>query len=235
MSSQQSRAPIDLAPSAPPRPTLALVLALLAVPGSTLAWELPLGGLWIGLPLALAAIVLGLRARREGAGKGRATAAVVLAGLCIAQMAVWTAVSAFATDGSAKATSTTLAFRELERGATFTHIRNTKTRSRDANSEGDVIVFTNPLADNAGKRIGKLSTTCTTTTGARKFIKSVVTCAAVVELPDGTLTLQANLVPRRNTNSAAVTGGTGSYAGVSGVFTSKQAASGAVDTITLGP
>jgi hypothetical protein len=93
MASQQARAAIDIDPAAPPRPTLALVLAVLAVPGSTLAWDLPAGGLWIGLPLALAAIVLGLRARREGAGKGRSTAAVILAGLCIAQMAVWFAVS----------------------------------------------------------------------------------------------------------------------------------------------
>ena len=93
MSSQPSRAVIELAPAAPPRPTLALVLAVLAVPGSTVAWDLPSGGLWIGLPLAVAAVVLGLRARREGAGIGRATVAVILAGLCIAQMAVWTAVS----------------------------------------------------------------------------------------------------------------------------------------------
>jgi hypothetical protein len=94
MSSQSSRTAIDLAPQAPPRPLLALILALLAVPGSTVAWELPLGGLWIGLPLAVAAIVLGLRARREGAGTGLATAAIVIAGLCIAQMVVWTVVSA---------------------------------------------------------------------------------------------------------------------------------------------
>jgi hypothetical protein len=93
MSSQTSRAAIDLAPAAQPRPVLAFVLALLAVPGSTVAWGLPAGGLWIGLPLALAAIVLGLRARREGAAPGLSAAAVVLAGLCIAQMVVWTAVS----------------------------------------------------------------------------------------------------------------------------------------------
>lgn len=93
MSSQQSRAVIEPAPAAPPGPTLALVLALLAVPGSTVAWDLPSGGLWIGLPLGVAAIVLGLRARREGTGTGRALAAVILAGLCIAQMVIWTAVS----------------------------------------------------------------------------------------------------------------------------------------------
>lgn len=89
----QPQQTIALAPETGSRPTLALVLALLAVPGSTLAWDLPWGGLWIGLPLALSAIALGLRARREGIGTGRATAAIVLAGICIAQMVVWTAVS----------------------------------------------------------------------------------------------------------------------------------------------
>ena len=93
MSSQSTRTPIDLAPADQPRPTLALILALLAVPGSTVAWDLPAGGLYIGLPLGIAAIVLGLRARQQGVGKGRATAAIVIAGLCIAQMVIWTLVS----------------------------------------------------------------------------------------------------------------------------------------------
>jgi hypothetical protein len=232
MSSQQSR-PIDVAPAAPPRPTLALILALLAVPGSTLAWELPLGGLWIGLPLALAAIVLGVRARRENAGRGRAAAAVILAGLCIAQMAVWTAVSAFATEGSARSSaSRTLAFTELERGATFTHIRNTKGASSRSNLQGDVLAFTSPLADSSRKRVGKASTSCVTTTGARKFTKSTATCTGVVELADGTLTVQFNTTPRQPV-TGAVTGGTGAYASARGVFTSKPTESGTVDTITL--
>lgn len=70
----------------------ALVLGLLAVPGSTVAWDLPAGGLWIGLPLALAAIVLGRRARRAGAGVRMATAGIVLGSLCVLQMAVWIVV-----------------------------------------------------------------------------------------------------------------------------------------------
>ena len=94
MSTQPSRSAIEIAPAAPPRPTLALVLALLAVPGSTVAWDLPEGGLWIGLPLAVAAIVLARRARAEHVGVGRATVALVIAGLCIAQMVVWSVVEA---------------------------------------------------------------------------------------------------------------------------------------------
>ena len=88
MSASSHRAAVDVAPRTA-RPGLALVLAVLAVPGSTWAWDLPLGGLWIGLPLALAAIVLGVRARREGDRRRLATAAIVLAGLCLAQMAIY--------------------------------------------------------------------------------------------------------------------------------------------------
>ena len=78
------------------RPLLALVLAVLSIPGSTIAWDLPAGGLWIGLPLAIAAIVLGIRARRELAGRAgsrMAIAAVVLATLAIGQMVVFVALS----------------------------------------------------------------------------------------------------------------------------------------------
>jgi hypothetical protein len=91
MSISANRTAVDVAP-ATTRPGLALLLALLAVPGSTWAWDLPLGGLWIGLPLGIAAIVLGLRAHRAGAGRVMATAAIVIAGLCILQMVVYTIV-----------------------------------------------------------------------------------------------------------------------------------------------
>jgi hypothetical protein len=90
-----NRPAVDVGPQQA-RPGLALVLGLLSLPGSTIAWDLPAGGLWIGLPLGIAAIVLGIRARRAGVGVARATAAIVLAGLAIGQMAVWFAVSALA-------------------------------------------------------------------------------------------------------------------------------------------
>jgi hypothetical protein len=96
MENAVERPSIDIAPQRS-RPGLALVLALLAIPGSTVAWDLPAGGLWIGLPLAVAAIVLGLRARRElagGSGSVMATVAIVIAGLMIAMMVVWFVVEA---------------------------------------------------------------------------------------------------------------------------------------------
>ena len=92
MESSVTRPAVDVATDRP-KPGLALLLAILAVPGSTVAWDLPAGGLYIGLPLGIAAIVLGVRARREGVGRGMALAAIILAGLCIAQMAIWTLVS----------------------------------------------------------------------------------------------------------------------------------------------
>ena len=45
----------------------------------------------------------------------------------------------------------TLSFKELERGATFVHIRNTKTKYERANLAGDLLAFTNPLADASGR------------------------------------------------------------------------------------
>jgi hypothetical protein len=127
----------------------------------------------------------------------------------------------------------TLTFTELERGATFTHIRNTKGAKRQSNLQGDILAFTNPLADPSGKRVGKIAVSCTTTTGARNFLRSTLTCAGVLTLADGTLTLQANTTPNSPTTTAAVTGGTGSYANARGVFVSEEGRSGSQDTITL--
>ncbi len=96
MESTVNRPAVDVGPQRA-RPGLALLLAVLSVPGSTIAWDLPAGGLWIGLPLGLAAIVLGIRARRELAGEAgsrMALAAIVLAALALGQMVVWVAVSA---------------------------------------------------------------------------------------------------------------------------------------------
>ncbi len=91
-----NRPAVDIGPQRA-RPGIALLLAVLSVPGSTIAWDLPAGGLWIGLPLGLAAIVLGIRARRDlpgGTGSWMALAAIVLAILAIGQMVVYVAASA---------------------------------------------------------------------------------------------------------------------------------------------
>jgi len=94
VSTQTARTAIDRAPAKKARPGLALALALLAVPGVTIAWDLPHGGFYIGVPLAVAAIVTGLQARaRLSAGKGRimATIAVAVAALAILSVVAITA------------------------------------------------------------------------------------------------------------------------------------------------
>ena len=74
-------------------PVLAFVLALLSVPGSTLAWDLPVGGYWIGVPLSVAAIVLGFQANRALRGSRLAVAAIVIAALMLAVTAVCTVIA----------------------------------------------------------------------------------------------------------------------------------------------
>jgi len=98
MESTARRPSIDIA-AARPRPGLALLLAVLSVPGSTIAWALPSGGLWIGLPLGIAAIVLASRARQQPLsrpGTLMAIGAIALAALAIGQMVVYTIVSTVA-------------------------------------------------------------------------------------------------------------------------------------------
>jgi hypothetical protein len=82
-------------PARPARPVLALVLALLSVPGSMLTWDtLPGGGFLWGCPLAVAAIVLGVQARqRAQTGRGKALAAILIGGAMLAVMIVWTIVA----------------------------------------------------------------------------------------------------------------------------------------------
>ena len=90
MSTHTARPAVDLAPTKRARPGLALALALLAVPGVTIAWDLPHGGFYTGVPLAVAAIVVGLQARtRLSGGKGRimATIAVAIGALAILSVA----------------------------------------------------------------------------------------------------------------------------------------------------
>lgn len=72
------------------RPAWTLALGLLSLPGSTLAWDLPAGGFWIGLPLAVAAIVIGVRSRRESGPSTLASVGMFLAAAMIVLTVVWT-------------------------------------------------------------------------------------------------------------------------------------------------
>ena len=68
------------------RASVALALAILALPGVTIAWALPLGGLWIGVPLSLTALAIG----RGELPRGRAKAAMAIATIAL----VWVPICA---------------------------------------------------------------------------------------------------------------------------------------------
>jgi hypothetical protein len=89
--SASTPAPTIAIPEHRGRPGLALLLGLLGIPGVTLAWDLPLGGYWIGLPLAVAAIVLGAGAR--GTSPRRAWAAIALGAIEVLFTASWLVVA----------------------------------------------------------------------------------------------------------------------------------------------
>ncbi|MEP6953757.1 MAG: hypothetical protein ABI950_06810 [Solirubrobacteraceae bacterium] len=127
----------------------------------------------------------------------------------------------------------TLTLHELEKGATFTHVRNTRGARRQSSLQGDLFAFTNPLADAAGARVGTLHVHCVATVGAQNFRRSTLTCSGILHLRDGDLMLQADTRPSAATTAGAVTGGTGAYANARGVFVSKSGRSGSTDTITL--
>ncbi|MGH2952829.1 MAG: hypothetical protein ACRDK9_02255 [Solirubrobacterales bacterium] len=93
MESSATPTGIDLE-AQPTRPLLALVLALISIPGSTVTWDaLPGGGFVFGLPFAIAAIVLGVQARRRSTTEGgKALAAIVIGAAIVTMMAVWTVV-----------------------------------------------------------------------------------------------------------------------------------------------
>jgi len=126
-----------------------------------------------------------------------------------------------------------LTLHELQKGATFTHVRNSPASRGRANRLGDVIAFTNPLTDADGRPAGRLHVQCVTTVGSDDFLKSVLTCIGVLRLRDGDLTIQANTTPGAPTSVGAVTGGTRRYAGARGTFSSRTTASGSDDTILL--
>jgi hypothetical protein len=77
------------------RAGLALICGLLGLPGSTIAWDLPKGGYWIGMPLAAAAIALGVQAfpRVTGRQRGMAVAAIVLGVVEVLFTATWTVLA----------------------------------------------------------------------------------------------------------------------------------------------
>jgi len=139
--------------------------------------------------------------------------------------------------GSASAATTTLTFKEPEKGSTFAFVDNAPTSKKKHGfptsfSAGDEVIFTNPLEAEA-KLIGKIRVVCTATNnaGAKGFAAAGFICSGIAKIPGGTLVVAAEL--SEGTTEGAVIGGSGKYAGARGSFVSKEGKGGSTTTVTL--
>jgi hypothetical protein len=140
----------------------------------------------------------------------------------------------------ASAATTTLTFKEPEKGSTFTYVDVAPTAPKKhgfptAISPGDQLVLTNPLTESS-KTIGKLRARCTATAPAKTtsntaFLQAHFICEGVFTLPGGTLYANASIV--KAGTEGVITGGTGKYAGAGGTVLSKEVKGGSTTTITL--
>jgi hypothetical protein len=97
MSTTTTATPVDLAPHPDAKPRLALALALISIPGVTIAWDIALAAGLAGTAIGVAAVVTGLQARaRLGGATGTrmATVAVAIATLGLLSVIVFLAVGA---------------------------------------------------------------------------------------------------------------------------------------------
>jgi hypothetical protein len=93
-------------------------------------------------------------------------------------------------------------------------------------SSGDQVTFSSDLLDGTNEDVGDLEVVCSVTRPG-DFKQSHQQCQATATLPDGTLTLaRGGQVFGEGDASGPVLGGTGSYAGATGVFTESKERNG---------
>jgi len=95
MSTSTTGRPVDLVPNPHAKPGLALALAVISIPGVTIAWDIATAVGFAGTAIAVAAIVIGLQARSRlhGAkGTNMATVAVAIAALALLSVVFFLAV-----------------------------------------------------------------------------------------------------------------------------------------------
>jgi hypothetical protein len=141
-------------------------------------------------------------------------------------------VSALLASSAAAAGSTTLTFKESEKGGSFAFVDNAPKTGPQTISAGDEFVIKNPL-ESKGKRIGNLQALCVATKTVNGFAKAEFICTGTFTLAgQGTLTAQA--INKGGKTEGAITGGTGSYAGAGGTVVSKPGKGGSsTTTVTL--
>jgi hypothetical protein len=146
-------------------------------------------------------------------------------------------LAVFVFAGSASAATTTLTFKEPEKGSTFAVVDNAPTSKKKHGfptkfSAGDEVIFTNPL-EAEGKLVGKIRVVCTATNSAssKNFAAAGFICSGIAKIPGGTLIFAAELT--EGNTEGAITGGSGKYAGARGSFVSKEPEGKGASTTTV--
>jgi hypothetical protein len=134
----------------------------------------------------------------------------------------------------------TLVLTWLTKQATFTFVDNAPKAKFTSEGEprrlspGDREVFSIPVADQQGKRVGRFDGECVVVRpGTHRAHEEL--CTGAYRLGDGVMTLATALIGDTGKYSAAVTGGTGAYATARGTVRSVTSKSGTTDTVDLLP
>jgi hypothetical protein len=128
----------------------------------------------------------------------------------------------------AGAASITLKFVEHDSAFAFVDVPP-KGGARKPPSQGDEFVIGGRLTQ-GGRKVGTSNLVCTITQPGKNGLS---TCAGTLIVPGGTITAQGVSYLTTNTDTFAITGGTGRYASAKGVVVSSQAKGGNADDITV--
>jgi len=161
------------------------------------------------------------------------TRSKLLALPAVAAAVVATAVAFTGASAAQDPAGTTITFQESDKGARFA-IADVAPKSRGKGepfmSLGDNFTFSNPLLRD-GQRAGTVYNHCVVTQPG-PISRHGALCEAVLALPDGNLFAQAATTRGGGDRvAAAVTGGTGAYAGARGTSTSESGTT----TVTILP
>ena len=139
-----------------------------------------------------------------------------------------------ALDGSAQGPGPqTITLKEDERRATFAGVDHPP-RSEERVSVGDQFVIALPAQEVGGAgREATVTGRCSAIRSAPRFERSAWQCDTIVELTDGVITTHGIYRANKPTTTLAVTGGTGSYDGVTGTMLSRRADGGDVDELRI--
>jgi hypothetical protein len=159
--------------------------------------------------------------------------------LGIASLAATAAALGVAASGSAQSgPAQTLTLFESSKAGAFHFIDNPpKSTRRQVVSVGDEVVFSNPVLDHqGGARVGTSYVSAVFVKGTRVG-NAVGIARGVLKLGDGDLVVEGwfRATDAAHTDTLAVIGGTGRYAGAHGQLKTEQTRAGAKDTVELLP